>query len=123
MAILAVAGIGGMKVYENHNTFNGDDLLSLNIEALSQNEGGTDEVITEYINVTDHYSNEEKKTEEIRTFVDSLGVYISEIITYTRKCDVFYTHCKFTDDENDHCHTILNTPPVTTCGSWEKTND
>ena len=40
VAILAVAGISGMKVYENHNVFNGDDLLSLNIEALSQMEGG-----------------------------------------------------------------------------------
>ena len=39
VAILAVAGLGGMKAYEKHDTFNGDDLLSLNIEALSQNEG------------------------------------------------------------------------------------
>ena len=38
VAFLTVAGLGGMKVYEKHNTFNEDDLLSLNIEALSQEE-------------------------------------------------------------------------------------
>ncbi len=39
VAILAVAGLGGMKVYSNYLVNPGDDLLSLNIEALSQNEG------------------------------------------------------------------------------------
>ena len=38
VAFLTVAGLGGMKAYEKHDTFNGDDLLSLNIEALSDGE-------------------------------------------------------------------------------------